>query len=259
MAHKVGRPSIALAQAIQFELKALGQKDVIGEWVRQSDPGASDIVTEDGKWLRGFRWSQIDSDLILRHTILTRQGKTKVKIKVNLTRKPMVMDELTKLGERPANGPMIVCENSSIPWTAYEFRRQWRKVATAAGVPKTVFNMDSRERRTPAYTEPSDAEGSDEPRSDEDVRILMQKVKASLPNLLPDQVRDDVVQDVMLDLHSGKISEADLSAKLSSRYISPHYKRYNNQFSTISLDQPIPGTDNQTLGDRISSQHDVWR
>ena len=33
MAHNVGRPSLALAQAFQFELK-LGQREVIGEWVR---------------------------------------------------------------------------------------------------------------------------------------------------------------------------------------------------------------------------------
>jgi hypothetical protein len=61
MAHKMGRPSIALAQALQFELQ-LGQRDVIGEW----EPGPSDVFTYDEKWVRGLRWSQIDTNLILR-------------------------------------------------------------------------------------------------------------------------------------------------------------------------------------------------
>jgi hypothetical protein len=66
-ANEMGRPSIALAQAFQFDLM-LRQRDVIGEWVPLNEPGMSDITVRNWKWLRGLRWSEIDGNLILRHT-----------------------------------------------------------------------------------------------------------------------------------------------------------------------------------------------
>jgi hypothetical protein len=257
-AHKMERPSIALAQAFQFELK-FGQGEVIGEWVPQSEPGASDVMNDDEKWLRGIRWSEIDARLILRHTVLTRNGEKE--IEVDLKRMPMVMEELSKLGKRPASGPVVICEWSGIPWTSHEFRRWWRKVADACGIPKTVYNMDSRERRTGADTAASDDDISDEGRpgsSNDHARRLIEKIRALLRQLSPEQEQGDVIHDIALDIHSGKISEADICPKLCRRYVTEHYKRYNSRYNTVSLDQPLPGTDNQKLGDLISSEHNVW-
>lgn len=138
-AHLMGLHSIALAQAFQFELM-LRQKDVIGEWVPQNEPGTSEVLAGNDKWLCGLRWSEIDQNLILRHTT-SKRGK---EIEVNLRLAPMVMEELALLADRPASGPVVISEITGLPWTNYEFRRQWRKVATAAGVPPTVYNMDSR-------------------------------------------------------------------------------------------------------------------
>jgi hypothetical protein len=39
---------------------------------------------------------------------------------------------------------MIVNEKNRLPYTAFEFRRQWRRIADAAGIPKDAKNMDSR-------------------------------------------------------------------------------------------------------------------
>ena len=61
-----------------------------------------------------------------------------------------------------------------------------------------------------------------------------------------------------MDLVSGEIDKDDL-AKSLSRYIARHYKKYDNRFHSVSLDQPVPGTENQKWADLISSQHDVWR
>jgi hypothetical protein len=36
----------------------------------------------------------------------------------------------------PASGPIVICDTNGLPWTDCEFRRKWRKVANAAGVPK---------------------------------------------------------------------------------------------------------------------------
>jgi hypothetical protein len=141
-AHQMGRPSIALAQALQFGLR-LGQKDVIGEWLPLSEPGDSDVISDGKKWLRGLRWEQIDSNFLLRRAAVDG-GKG---VEVDLRSSAMVMDELDKelarLNGRPTSGPVVLCEYGGLPWTSYEFRRWWRQVANAAGIPKTVKNMDS--------------------------------------------------------------------------------------------------------------------
>jgi hypothetical protein len=87
-----GWHSIALAQALQFEL-LLGQKDVIGEWVPVTEPGDSDVIWANQKWLRGLRWSNIDKNLILRHTV----GSSGRRIEVDLRTAPMVLEELKVL------------------------------------------------------------------------------------------------------------------------------------------------------------------
>jgi site-specific recombinase XerD len=135
----MGRPSIALAQAFQFELM-LRQKDVIGEWVPIREPGISDVQADGLKWLRGIRWEEIDQNMVLRHLTSKRQKM----IEVSLRNAPMVIEEMALLGAQPANGPIIVSEWDRLPWTGPEFRRWWRIVAEAAGVPKEVRNMDSR-------------------------------------------------------------------------------------------------------------------
>lgn len=166
--HKKPRPSMALAQAFQFECM-FRQKDVIGEWVPQNEPGPSGAVLaavggnsltiEDGnnKWARGIRWEEIGydradekrtgSDLVLTHTTSKRQKE----IKVDLRLAPMVMEELAlrygagfTRADLPDTGPIIVNDRDGIPWYPQEFRRYWRIYANACGIPKSIKNMDSR-------------------------------------------------------------------------------------------------------------------
>lgn len=146
-AHNCGRHSIALAQAIQFECM-LRQKDVIGEWVPVSEPGVSATIWGNSKWMRGILWQEIDEALKLTHVTSKRQKE----IVVPLRQASMVMEELNLAfpgwgGDRsnlPATGPVIVCENTGVPWIANEFRRIWRDIATDVGIPKGTRNMDSR-------------------------------------------------------------------------------------------------------------------
>jgi hypothetical protein len=158
-AHVMGKPSIALAQAFQFEAM-LRQRDVIGEWLPIGEPGETDLVDGGRKWLRGIRWSEIDDRLVLTHTTSKRLKE----ITVDLKLAPMVIEELHRrfpgflqIVNRdgkdelvinrhmlPASGPIIVAESTALPWTAHEFRRQWRKIANDAGVPRDVRNMDTR-------------------------------------------------------------------------------------------------------------------
>jgi hypothetical protein len=145
-AHECGHPSIALAQAIQFEC-ILRQKDVIGEWVPIAEPGISDVTNGKRKWLRGIRWEEVDQSMILRHITSKRQKP----IEVDLRLAPMVMEELSiaygagfTRADLPATGPIIIDENLRLPYVKFRFSKAWREIADACGVPKAVHNMDSR-------------------------------------------------------------------------------------------------------------------
>jgi hypothetical protein len=138
-AREMGRPSIALAQALQSDLW-LRQKQVIGEWVPIAEDGSdSDVIHGGNKWVRGLRWDEIDN-------LVLRRGDSSRPKDIDLRLAPMVMEELSKLADIPASGPLIVSEFNGLPWTHSEFRRWWRKAADAAGVPRSVKNMDSRQR-----------------------------------------------------------------------------------------------------------------
>jgi hypothetical protein len=147
-AHEKGYPSIALAQAIQFECM-LRQKDVIGEWESIDEAGISDVIHGQHKWLRGLRWEEIDENLVLRH-ITSKRDKP---ITLPLSEAPMVMEELALIG-RKTSGPVIVFENTGLPWHAMWFRKVWRDLANECGIPKNIRNMDSR---SGAITEASEA------------------------------------------------------------------------------------------------------
>jgi len=134
-AHALGFRSIALAQAIQFEC-ALRQRDVLGEWIPQSEVNGPVYVLRGKAWIRGLRWEEIDNDRVLH------RGDFHLDLKLS----PMVMDELNAQypGGLPKEGAMIMAEGTKMPWVPFEFRRRWRQIAEAAGIPNTIQNRDSR-------------------------------------------------------------------------------------------------------------------
>jgi hypothetical protein len=176
-AHDENRPSIALAQAFQYDF-GLIQKEIIGEWLPMSEDGESDIATDvdDGrreKWLRGIRWEHIDDQLTLH---IPEQARPDGRV-LNLRLAPMVLEELFRQfnfdpssprSALPDAGPIIVSEYDDLPWTAVEFRRWWRKLADACGVPKNVKNSDSRAKIGRRYP---DQDAGDDELEEEDVDI----------------------------------------------------------------------------------------
>jgi hypothetical protein len=145
-AHEMGYPMVALAQAIQFEC-AFRQKDVIGEWMPHSEPILSDVIHGQWKWARGIRWEEIDASMVLKHVTSKRQKLVTINLRLAL----MALEEFAHLGfngdraSLPAKGPIIL--DGTMPFHDEHFRHRWRQIATAAGVPKDVRNMDSRSGR----------------------------------------------------------------------------------------------------------------
>lgn len=159
-AHEWGWYPMAMAQALQFDC-TLRQRDIIGEYVPLSEPGVSEIINPRvGKWARGVRWEELDDNLILRHVT----SKKEKPVVVDLKLAPWSMEELAFVAEvevaflrrdlLPAKGPIIIDWRSGYPIKASEYRRKWRELADAVGVPKSVWNMDTR---SGAITEATDA------------------------------------------------------------------------------------------------------
>ena len=140
-ARQIGYFSIALAQAFQFDC-VLRQGDCIGYWVPVTEPGESDVIWGDMKWVRGIRWEEIDENLVLRH-VTSKRGK---KLTVPLADAPMVKEELdlTPSWVKTGHGPVIVYEATGKPWKSTPFRQKWRIIADICGIPKDIKNMDSR-------------------------------------------------------------------------------------------------------------------
>lgn len=137
LALAAGRRSIALGQALQFELM-MRQVDVIGKWEKAD--GASGILHNGNRWGGGLLWSHISPTM----TVSKVTTKTGAEGQWDLTEYPLVMKALAAYPPEDRIGPMIVSEITGLPYDRHDYARDWRPFADAAGVPKDVWNRDSR-------------------------------------------------------------------------------------------------------------------
>jgi hypothetical protein len=112
-AHAMGRHRAAFAFAVQFETTAR-QWDVVGQWTRMDDPRPSALTFGSHKWI-GPTWSAIDANLILTLTPSKTERSTGAKIHVDLSRCPMVVEELANIPQEARSGPLVVNEATGRP------------------------------------------------------------------------------------------------------------------------------------------------
>ena len=137
---QAGRLSLALGTALQFEC-AFRQKDVIGEWAPVPVEGPeSAYVLNNRQWQNGLTWADVSDDLIL----IKRTTKTGAIVSWDLKACPMTLDLISKIPADKRFGPLIVDERAGRPYAENVYAREWRAVATAAGVPIGIRNMDAR-------------------------------------------------------------------------------------------------------------------
>lgn len=139
-AHEAGRPSIALAVTLQFEL-GLRQKDVIGEWDRPDAEARARITgaITDGAWVWdwGLVWNHIDGTILRKPTSKSNGNEV---AEHDLNHYPELLAELPPRGV----GPLVIDERSGLPWRRSHFSRTFREIARASGWPDGIWNMDSR-------------------------------------------------------------------------------------------------------------------
>lgn len=145
---EMGRLSMAIAQTLEFEL-TLRQVDVIGQW-EPATPDQVGIVDRGSIWSGGCSWSHID-----RQGLLTKQTTKRGQVaEHDTTAYPYLVAMLDRVPVSKRIGPMVIDEGSGLPYRYRHYARVWRKIATAAGIPLSVWNRDSR---AGGVTEGSDA------------------------------------------------------------------------------------------------------
>ncbi|TIL30963.1 integrase [Mesorhizobium sp.] len=143
-AHAKGRPSSALAYALSFET-TLRLWDVIGQWWPMDQGGISEVLDagRELKWF-GLRWEDIDADLVLRFMPSKTADGSGAVISYSLTKAPMVMEELKHWPIEKRRGPVIVSEETGLPWRASIFAQRWTVDRKAANLPASLWARDLR-------------------------------------------------------------------------------------------------------------------
>jgi hypothetical protein len=142
--------NMAIGVAAQFEL-ALRQKDIIGEW-GPARPGVGGAVYVSAEmWTGAFRWENIPG-----WRLRLKTSKNRARAEFYLGDYPMLFPLLEAVPHAKRSGAIVKGEHG-LPIRERSYRKWFREIARAAGIPDEVWSMDSR---AGAATE-ADAAGAD--------------------------------------------------------------------------------------------------
>lgn len=137
-----GDHAFALGILIQWRL-ALRAMDVRGDWFlldRHED--RSGICRGNQRWGKGLTWDMIDRDVT---TLTKAPSKTDRSapdaIEWDLTLVPDLRARLQSITNRV--GPVIV-DKAGMPYSRFTWQKLWAKYREKAGVPETIWMMDTR-------------------------------------------------------------------------------------------------------------------
>lgn len=104
----MGRPSVALAQAIMFEL-TMRQSDVIGQW-EPAKGQIGGIVSNSQRWVSGLVWQDINGVILEKKT-----SKTGATGRWVVSEYPLLAKELEKVPPEQRTDPMIIDKKPVAP------------------------------------------------------------------------------------------------------------------------------------------------
>jgi hypothetical protein len=133
--------SMALTQAVAFDCM-FRQGDIRGDWREES----LTYVLRPGEVQRGSKiWSGMTIDQLRPGGVLSvRTSKTGQPVAHAIDKCTLVMRCLERLDRSNPFAP-VAARPDGKPWADRQsFAKAWRKYATAAGLPKNVWNMDTR-------------------------------------------------------------------------------------------------------------------
>jgi hypothetical protein len=129
--------NMAIGVAAQFEL-ALRQKDIIGEWGPARPDVAGAVYAGTEMWTGAFRWENIPG---WRFRLKT--SKNRARAEFCLDDYPMLFPLLEAVPHAERSGAIVKGEYG-LPIRERSYRKWFREIARAAGIPDEVWSMDSR-------------------------------------------------------------------------------------------------------------------
>lgn len=90
------------------------------------------------------------------------------------------------------------------------------------------------------------------PKVKDDAYDLMLLVNSAVPKALPDHIRADICQDLIVDILAGDISRDELAGRVRG-YARKVLEMHPIKYGHMSLDQPLYAGDNRTLADLIAA------
>lgn len=134
---------LSIGVTAQFEL-LLRQKDIIGEWapaaVARFPKGASLLRQANEIWGGFFTWENIPG---WRWRMKTSKSKYRAAADIDLTRYKLLLPLLEAVPHDERTGAIVKGEHG-LPARESTYRKDFRAIARAAGIPDEVWSMDSR-------------------------------------------------------------------------------------------------------------------
>jgi hypothetical protein len=130
---------MAIGVAAQFEL-LLRQKDVIGEWSPTRIGATNAIRFDDEMWSGFFTWERIPG---WRWRLKTSKSKYRAAAEFDLTNYSLLFPLLESVPHAERAGAIVKGEHG-LPVRERSYRKWFRAIARAAGIPDDVWSMDSR-------------------------------------------------------------------------------------------------------------------
>jgi hypothetical protein len=128
---------MAIGVAAQFEL-ALRQKDIIGEWTPAVPGTPNSFYLGKEMWVGGFRWENIPG-----WKLRIKTSKNRAAARFDLTNYPLLFPLMEAVPQDRRAGAIVTGEHG-LPVRERSYRKWFRAIARAAGIPDDVWSMDSR-------------------------------------------------------------------------------------------------------------------
>lgn len=86
---------------------------------------------------------------------------------------------------------------------------------------------------------------------------LLRLINEAVPRNIPEDRRADICQELAISVLIGDLDVADLAKSWGGAF-KKVYKQHPTTWAPLSLDAPIPGTDNLLLIDTLSNEDSIW-
>jgi hypothetical protein len=130
---------MAIGVSAQFEL-LLRQKDIIGEWSPARPDVKNTICFGSEMWTGFFTWDRIPG---WRWRLKTSKSKYRAAAEFDLTNYSLLFPLLESVPHEQRTGAVVKGEHG-LPVRERSYRKWFRQIARAAGIPDNVWSMDSR-------------------------------------------------------------------------------------------------------------------